>query len=306
MAKAIVFSATALLALAGSAFAQPVDGSYKGSYGSPLVYQQNGTGFGDSGGRTGGNPYPGGSELDAAFWSFDGANVHLLFTGNLEANNNKFAIFIDTGNAAGQNQISNATFPGVPGNYNGMKFDTGFNATHFIQIGNNQGTSPALNMYVDGGNAVTQTGSYLGSNDAQSGGVLSGGTNFMNIAVALDNSNALGVTSSGPQGFNALTAFTGIEVSIPLASLGIASPSFKVCAFVNGGNADYLSNQFLGSLANGTGNLGDDGAGNYTGGNLNLIDLNQFAGNQYFVVPAPGSAGLLALGGLLAARRRRA
>jgi hypothetical protein len=102
------------------------------------------------------------------------------------------------------------------------------------------------------------------------------------------------VSDTGPQGFNALTATTGIEISIPLAALGLATPNFKVCAFINGGSADFLSNQFLGSLASGQGNLGNDGAGNY-------ID-----GNQYFIVPAPSSLALLGLGGLVAGRRRRA
>ena len=62
----------------------------------------------------------------------------------------------------------------------------------------------------------------------------------------------------------------------------------------NGGGHDYFSNQFLAGLPVGTGNLGGDGLGNFTG--TAAIDFTTFAGNQYFtLVPEPSS---LALGGI--------
>jgi hypothetical protein len=78
---------------------------------------------------------------------------------------------------------------------------------------------------------------------------------------------------------------------------------------IGNGDNNYLSNQILGGLAAGTGNLGGDGAGGFTG-SLSGVDFTQFAGNQYFtirVVPEPSSLTLFALGSLaLLARSRRA
>jgi hypothetical protein len=75
-------------------------------------------------------------------------------------------------------------------------------------------------------------------------------------------------------------------------------------AFVNGGNHDYASNQFLAPLPAGTGNLGGNGSGTFTG-NVGGLDMTQFAGNQFFTVPTPAAAGLFGLAALAAGRRRR-
>jgi hypothetical protein len=276
------------LALAAGAAQAQVNGQYKAAYGSAVAVQQNATGFGDS--NLGQINFANGSELNAAFFSGDATNANLLFTGNLESNFNKFVIFLDNG-GGGQNTITGGA--SLPGNYTGMKFDTGFSATHWISItcGGNFG------MFVDGGNLLTNTGGYLGGNDGQSGGVLGlGGNNTLGLAVALDNSNVLGVTSGSAAG--ALSATTGIEVQIPWASLGLAPGStFKAMGFINGSNHDFVSNQLLGSLASGTGNLG---------GNVGGIDFSALDGDQFFVVPAPSSAALVVAGGLVAMRRRRA
>jgi hypothetical protein len=291
----------AVAALAGAASAQ-VNGSYSAPYGPALSVQQNSTGFGDA---SGGNIQDAnGSEVDAAYAYSDGANVHLLFTGNLESNFNKLAIFIDNGSALGQNQITGGN--GLPAPYTGFSFDTGFRATQFISVTCGHPGGGAFQMFVDGADLTNGMGGFIGQNDGQSGGVLGGGNNFFNMLVALDNSNGAGVT--GASGTGALTATTGVELQIPLASLGLAAADFRVCAFINGQNHDYASNQFLGSLPFGQGNLGGDGAGNFTG-SVGGIDLNSTAyaaGLQYFTVPAPGALALLASGGLVAGRRRRA
>ncbi len=298
MKTSVCASALALSIFAGAASAQ-VNGSYKPAYGAPLVVQQDPTGFGDAGG--GNIQTANGSELDAAFFNSSGGVVNLLFTGNLESNFNKFVIFIDNGNPLGQNQITGAA--GLPGQYTGMRFDAGFRATQWLSITCGGGT---FGMFVDGSDLLANVGGYQGGNDGQSGGVLSGGTNQFGALVALNNSNSAGVTGSSAAG--ALSATTGIEVQLPLAALGLATPNFKVCAFINGQNHDYASNQFLGSLPAGQGNLGGDGFGTFNGGvgGLDLAGGSYAGGNQYFVVPAPGVLNLLGLGGLIAARRRRA
>ena len=82
---------------------------------------------------------------------------------------------------------------------------------------------------------------------------------------------------------------------------------------INNSDHNYWSNQFLGGLAAPQGNLGGDGAGNFTG--EGAIDFTTFAGNQYFVacagtppppvasipVPATTPAGLAAIALLCAA-----
>ena len=69
---------------------------------------------------------------------------------------------------------------------------------------------------------------------------------------------------------NALAVTTGLEFSIALVDIG--SPglgdTIKIAAMYNNGDHNFLSNQVLGGLPAGTGNLGGDGAGGI--GQLNL------------------------------------
>lgn len=313
MSTRSVFAAAAVLATAGLAAGQ-VNGVYKPAYGLPVTFQGIGTGFGNS--TNGQVQSANGSELNAAFAYESGGLLNLLLTGNLENNFNKLVLFFDNGNPGGYNVLPNPSVASMPDKYNGMTLDQNgvngatatFRATHWLSV--TCGGGP-FGMFVDGGNLLTNTGGYLGGNDGQSGGLLSGGSNVLNAAVALDNSNVAGVdgNAGAAQGLNALTALTGLEVQIPLASLGIGTINgLRVMAFINGSNHDYLSNQFLGSLPVGAGNLGGDGSGGFNGsvGGINL-NASYAAGDQFFtLVPAPGSIALLAFGGLAAARRRRA
>ncbi|MBX3409008.1 MAG: hypothetical protein KF859_03890 [Phycisphaeraceae bacterium] len=79
---------------------------------------------------------------------------------------------------------------------------------------------------------------------------------------------------------------TGIEIKIPLSTIGSPTGQIGISVFINGQGHDYASNQFLPSLPPNTGNLGGDGAGNYTG-TVAGINLANFAGNQHgFYSPA--------------------
>src|SRR5690606_13155728 len=142
-------------------------------------------------------------------------------------------------------------------------------------------------------------GSFTGSNAA----ALPNG-----IGVAFNNSNVGGIggnIGAAADSVAALAVTTGIELAIPLAAIGSPAGAIKISPMINGSNHDFLSNQFLGGLPVGTGNLGGDGTGVFTG-SLSGINLNNFAGDQYFVVvPEPTSLALLS-GLVLLARRRRA
>jgi hypothetical protein len=295
-------------ALAAAAFADPVlDGSRDALYGPAVSVQTVETQFGD------GNP-TGGSELDAAYARVENGNLYLLLTGNLESNFNKLNIFIDS-QAGGQNVLQNNALNGGnnPTNenwaakYAGFTFDAGFTADFMLiaRNGNSGGDRFDLDFATIGG----------GANAFLSGGNLFGGSQTgtnanalpNGIGVAFNNSNTGGVLGGINAANQAAAAAvtTGLEFIIPLAAIGSPIGEFRISAMINGSNHDYLSNQFLGGLTPPHGNVGGDGAGGFNG-TVGQINLNNFAGEQYFtVVPAPASLTLLGLAGV-ALRRRRA
>lgn len=287
------------LALCASAALGQIDGVKEANYGAALAVQSVDTGFGNA---AGGNVQTAsGSELDAAYARTSGADLNMMLTGNLESNFNKLEIFIDF-RAGGMNTLD-GSIPGA-GALTGLTFDADFSADLWISV--TCGGGP-FGVYVNAWElGVGSPSDYLGSNSG-SGALGGGGNNWLGLALGLDNSNGAGI-GGGNGAANAAAALavsTGVEISIPLAFFGGSVNGAKVSAMINGGGHDYLSNQVLGGLPAGTGNLGGDGAGGFTG-SLSGVNFNQFAGNQYFVIPAPGAAALLGLGGLVALRRRRA
>jgi hypothetical protein len=285
-----------------------VDGTLDAAYGPPIAVQTVETNFGDAAppGSLGG------SELNAAYAHIAGGRLYLLLTGNHEPNFNKLEVFIDS-KPGGENVVSATPeydfFNGgnwISTNMQGLTFDTGFELDyHLFSRWGGGGVNPYEADFIDrngGGSAMVPgaSGTTAAPLSLQaSGSILAGSTGpnasgsslTQNLDFAIDNNNAAGVLggtlASDPVAAAAVT--TGMEFSIALADLGNPGPgsTIKICAAINNGDHNYLSNQFLGGLAAPQGNLGGDGGGGFIG-TLSGVNLNQFLGQQYFEITVPG------------------
>lgn len=293
-------------ALASTALAAPtLDGVRDAAYGTPKAVQTVQTGFGDA------NPN-GGSELDAAYAHIEGGTLYLMLTGNLENNFNKLNIFFDS-QAGGQNVLqndannggNNPANDGWAGKYAGFTFDTGFHADYMLILrnGNFGGDRFEIDFATIGGGL----GAFQAATNVFGGSLTGSNANALpnGIGVAHDRSNTAGVTGGNEAANQAAAAAvtTGIELSIPLAAIGNPVGEFSISAMINGSNHDYLSNQFLGGLTPPQGNLGGDGMGSFNG-TVGQLNLNNFAGEQFFIVPEPASLALVGLTGVVLLRRR--
>ncbi len=278
------FIATA--ALTATAFAQPViNGRYDPAYCLPIVTQNTQTQFGDA--SQGLIDRASGSELDAAYTKVQGGVLYLLVTGNLESNFNKLEIFFDT-RTGGQNRLRGdnpvvdfdglnrmgETTPDVTGD--GMRFDTGFEADFWLSCTNGGDDHAIFANYAELRISPSEpgVGRYLGTTEAGSDGVLSGGDNPDNIRLTINNSNVGGVsggTALVTDPSIGASVLTGIEVAIPLAAIGNPSGPFKITVMVNGSGHNFMSNQILGGLGGGS-NLGEP----------RNIDFSTIAGDQFF------------------------
>ncbi len=270
-----------------------IDGTADAKYGSALVVQNSTTGFGDAtDGQTG---WCNGSELDAgyAFLDLDGGFLYLVLAGNLQSNWNKLEVFIDAG-IGGQNQLrgdnADVDFNGLnrmgfldeanPG----LKFDEGFEASFWLSFTcGNPDELGIFAFYANGAQLLPEgggPGAYLGT--CGDGAVIE---SPLGVLAAINNSNVAGVPGGEPGPACGDGVATGVEVAIPLSLLGYGSGPIKVCAFINGGGHDYMSNQVLGGV-NGLPNLscGPDSC-NWV--DVRTIDFGTVAGDQYFVVGAP-------------------
>jgi hypothetical protein len=121
--------------------------------------------------------------------------------------------------------------------------------------------------------------------------------NTIGLEMAIDNSNTAGVSGdAGPAQYSTPTTEnpslvnTGVELSIPLLSLGnpASTSQIKLMVFINGGNHAFLSNQFGGDGLLDV-NWGGDEFGAFLG-DLHLNDMNDAPGNQYVTISVPSTA----------------
>lgn len=295
-----LFVVAASLALPAAASAQPIlDGIVDaGFYGPGRAFQDTATGFGDS--TLGLIDFANGSELDGAFGRVHNGTVYIVLTGNLESNFNKLDLFVDS-IPGGQNRIRgdnpDVDFDalgrmGDDGSGNGLRFDTGFDADFYITFTGGDTGGGVYQTFASYAEMLTKGGGvglFLGSGGAGAGAVLEGANG---IRIAINNSNTAGVTADSADGAADVT--TGIELAIPLSVIGSPTGAFRITALINGVGHDFLSNQVLGGVG-GLPNLGEP----------RTVDFSAIAGDQFFVIPAPGAASLLALTLLAAGRRRR-
>ncbi len=263
-----------------------VDGTRDKGYGAAVAVQNTTTGFGDS--TLGVVDAANGSELDNFHAAIDGGVLYLFFGGNLESNFNKFELFIDSG-IGGQNSVrgdnADVDFNGLNrlgesavAAGDGMKFDECFSANFYLTT--TCGGTPTT-LYANVAQVLTDgggMGAYLGS--GAPGTVAIDNVKY-GVKVALNNANILGV---GPDGGSAdgSGVSTGIEVAIPLSLIGYDAASqqnIKVCAMINGGGHDWVSNQVIGGLGAGSANLAEP----------RLVNFATIAGLQYAVVVVDAS-----------------
>ena len=301
---AVALAAAGVLAPAASA--QTIDGSLDASYGPALFTQNTATGFGDNP-----NPDPliaNGSEIDGVYANVANGNLNVLVTGNVETNFNKLQLLIDS-QAGGQTTLdaSGTTGGGQLPILNGLTLDTGFTADYFVNFNGgfavNDGVTDTQPSFFLDFVPIGGSGQFVGGSGAGTG-TITGTGDFAGVIASIDNSNVAGVTGPPDTGTTtgAAAVTTGVEFQIPLSLLGNPTGPIGLAGFINGSDSTFLSNQVIGGLGAGAGNLGGP----------NTVNFQNVDGNQFVTVPnaaavpEPASLGLLGAGvGLTLLRRRR-
>ncbi len=290
--RQFLFTTLAAGCCSAAALAQTpvIDGRLDTIYCEAIVIQDTQTGFGNAAQGLVDQAF--GSELDNAYVYRTASTLYLFLGGNLETNNNDLELFIDS-RAGGQNRLLGDN-PNIDANglnrmgattpTNGLRFDAGFEADYYVTVqGGNTVNGFALRVhYAELGNPGV--GAFCGNGryaNLTVGGALTGGdAGAPAILCTVDNSNTAGVSGgNGVEFGGGAGVASGIEIAIPLASIGNPAGDIKITAMVNGAQHDFLSNQLLGGLFGGS-NLGD----------ARNVDLSALAFDQFFNVPASTTA----------------
>jgi hypothetical protein len=279
-----------------------IDGIAEVDYGSAVSTQALGTSAIDNNVSTN-IGLANGSELDAAYGFISNGVLYLTIAGNFNSAwnsapyNTLHTFFMsDAGGTNSLPTFSDGGFNGRRNNMVGMTFDTGFNPNHWIYVnsGSASDTNP-ITMYVDY-LAVNSNGPYafLGNVDppiSQPAAILTN-VYFGNVMqFAMDNSNTGGVNATtcttnetgALQSVAASAVRSGIEMAIPLATIGSPTGAVRVLAFVTDQEMVYIYNQALGPF-NGAPNC-EDMLGNTI--LTSAFDFNAYSGQQYFSFTVP-------------------
>ncbi|MBC7834928.1 MAG: hypothetical protein H7Y88_07485 [Phycisphaerales bacterium] len=93
------------------------------------------------------------------------------------------------------------------------------------------------------------------------------------VVIGINNSNVGGVTGGAADPGAAGAVSTGVEIKIPLGTIGNPTGNLRITVFINGGGHDFLSNQVSGGLA-GAANLGEP----------RNVDFSTIAGDQFITL----------------------
>jgi hypothetical protein len=240
------------------------DGTRDALLGSPLTVQTIQTAFGDNA-----------TEWNAAFGKVINGRLHLVLTGNLEANFNKLNIFIDS-KAGGSTTFTSSGNDGA-GAMNDMEFDAGFEPDYHL-IARRGSSKFDLDMAILGTTDFSSFSDVFGGSTSGRGLTGTGDGNSQPIRVAYDGSNTAGIggdtAGSAADQTAAAAVMTGLEISIALADLGNPAGAIKVMILQGNNDHGFLSNQTLAGLPADTPNLGSPFG----------LDFNSYAGNQFFFV----------------------
>jgi hypothetical protein len=227
--------------------------------GSLLATQDNATGLGDNV-----------NELNQLYVRVEGQALAVGLTGNLGTDGTAMMLFVDSV-AGGQNVLDTDSFSTPPGTLpaiDGMILNAGFSPDVVVHVNAWDGTIYVDHYTLDTGGGGTKR--YIGSGTVDDlDGFLSGGDNPNGMLLALNNSNAAGVTDTDAS--QAGTATSGFEGELPFDDLliGGETETIKLMATIVRSSGE-VGNQFLPGLGGGYDNLG-----------FVPLDLNDVPGNQF-------------------------